>query len=108
MVPRTVVMAKAVADIIGEGPVSEYGNIVAKPYMGWSNIYSGYFLGSPGSIVNDTLGRPVTFSYYVHSWLAKQPRWAQPSRRIFGNGFSAILSPVADSPVPPPLNSVVS
>jgi len=106
MVPLTVVMAKAVADIIGEESVSEYGNIIAKPYMGWSNIYSAYFLGSPGNAPSDTLGRPVTFSYYVHSWLGNQPRWAQPSKRIFGNGFSAILSPVADSLVPPPLDSV--
>lgn len=82
MVPRTVVMAKAISDIVGEAEVEEYGNIIYKPYRGWSNIYNGYFLGSAGYTPPDTLGRPVTFSYYVHSWQNKQPHWAQPSKRI--------------------------
>lgn len=106
MVPRTVVMAKAVADAIGEYNVEEYGNILAKPYMGWSNNYYAYFLGSAGYAPADTLGRPVDFNYYIHSYTDGQPRWAQPSKRKFGDGFSAILYPVADSPTAPPLNTI--
>lgn len=106
MVPRTVQMAKEIATLIGPSEVEEYGNIIAKTYKGWSNIYSNYFLGSPGIAAPDTLGRPVTFSYYIHSWVNNQPYWAQPSKRRFLPGTSAILHPVADSPSAPPLNSV--
>lgn len=106
MIPRTVVMAKAIADEIGPYNVEEYGNIIAEPYKGWSNIYSAYFLGSSGYAPSDTLGRPVMFSYYVHSYLDNQPLWAQPPKRKFGQGFSAILYPIADNPTAPPLNTV--
>ena len=106
MVPRTVQMAKAVADLLGPEEIEEYGNIIFKSYTGWSNIYQGYFLGSAGAAPPDTLGRPVMFSYYVHSWLENEPRWAQPPKRKFDDGFSAILFPVADSLVPPPLSSI--
>lgn len=106
MVPRTVQMAKEIATQIGPVEVAEYGNIIAEPYGGWSNIYSNYFLGSAGYAPPDTLGRPVMFSYYVHSWYEGQPRWAQPPKRRFLEGRSAILFPVGDSFTPPPLNSL--
>lgn len=73
MLPLTVQMAKAVADQLGPEEVEEYRNIVSKSYVGWSNIYQGYFLGPTGSAPADTLGRPVMFSHYIHSWLDSQP-----------------------------------
>lgn len=109
MIPRVVQMAKAISDIIGPGGVEEYGNILAKPYKGWSNNYNSYFLGSPGEAVSDTLGRPTMFNYSIHSWDPNgNPRWAQPCARKFNIGFGSALYPVQDSLTPPPLNEVTA
>jgi hypothetical protein len=107
MIPRAVQMAKAVSDIIGPSNVEEYGNIISKPYKGWSNIYGSYFLGSPGSSPSDTLGNPAMFSYSVHSWASgNNPKWAQPPLRMFNIGFGNVLCPTYDRLTPPQFNEV--
>lgn len=99
-------MAKEAAEKMGAAYVEEYGNILAPTYLGWSNIYNGYYLGSAGYAPPDTLGRPVMFSHYVHSWLDGQPYWAQSPIKLFGVGLGSIQCPVADAPNAPPLNEI--
>lgn len=105
MIPRTVQMAKVVADIVGEPAVEANGNIIGPALRGWSNLYHSYFLGEYG----DTLGNPVSYSYRIHSWSASgNPRWSQPPSRKLTLGFGNILCPNPDSTTPPPLNEVTA
>lgn len=102
MVPRTVQMAKAVSDTLGPTLEAEYGNVLGPVCRkGWSNNFSEWFLGDL-----TTLGNPTMFSYVVHSWLGKAPRWAQRPQKKFDSPFGAIIHPVADSLTPPPLTVI--
>ena len=92
---------------------------------GWTNNYQEYYtqLQPNGYGVNP--GDPTMFNYTVHSYtitgLPGEPKWAQAPRRLI-NGtvapfvppnvnsqaiqYSAILYPVSDSPLAPPINTL--
>jgi hypothetical protein len=104
-------------------PVDLPSLTVRTPAMkGWTNNYQEYFtqLGPvPGYDV--TSGDPTMFEYSVHSFLPSgAPKWAQPPHRRSqlqvlpftppNYNPAAIqysgLYPVADNPVPPPIDSL--
>jgi len=102
-------------------PVDLPSVTVRTPAMkGWTNNYQEYFtqLGPvPG--YDTTSGDPTMFEYIVHSFASSgAPQWAQPPHRFNqlqvlpfvppSDNPAAIqfsfLYPVADSPVPPPID----
>ena len=104
MIPRTVLMAKAISDIIGPEFEADLGNVIGPVCRkGWSNNYAEWFLDGP-----DTLGLPTMFSYNVHHWEDKQPFWAQRPVKKFDSPFGAVMFPIADNPVAPPLTTLNS
>jgi hypothetical protein len=68
MIPRTVQMAKEVASSLTPTQLSNFGNIIAAPYRGWTNNYQEYYtqLQPNGYGVNP--GDPTMFNYSVHSF----------------------------------------
>ena len=73
---------------------------------GWTTNYMEYYtqLQPNGYDVNP--GDPTGFEYRIHSYTSSgAPRWAQPPHRSYQNQFS-FLYPVADNPVPPPIDSL--
>jgi hypothetical protein len=95
---------------------------VTRPVLkGWTTNYQDYYtqLQPNGYGVNP--GDPTMFEYVVHSFDSTgQSRWAQPPHRFYQNQVSAVtppqyinnpqviqysfLYPVADNPVPPPID----
>ena len=79
MIPRTIQMAKEVANILTSTQLENYGNIIVNGYQnsptsvrpalkGWTNNYQGYYtqLQPNGYGVNP--GDPTMFEYVVHSF----------------------------------------
>ena len=107
MVPRSVKMAKAVAD--SGVDVDTLGNVIAKQYRGWSNngVNDYYTRNSPE--YGDVQGLPTGYLYDVRSYgnpAEGKPRWGQGPRRLNAQTYSAILYPIADRLVPPPIDTL--
>jgi hypothetical protein len=100
MTPTTVKMAQHVRETFSEEPLS--GNIISRPYQGWSNLFQGYLLGT----IDLTLGNPRNGSYMIRHWVLGGPRWSQPPHKLYGTGFNAIMAPVQESVEAPPLNAI--
>jgi len=94
MIPRAVLMAKAVDDSYVD--TADKGNILAPFYKSWANNWGQYYTYGP----NQGLG--TMFAYSVHSFDGSgAPRWAQPPARKFNSRFTGFMHPVADSLTPP-------
>lgn len=99
MAPDVVKMNAHVKNVLTENV--SLGGILEKSFQGWSNIYSGYFLGTL-----DTIGKPTNFSFSIHSWSEMTPMWSQPPKKLYGSPYGAIMYPVQDSSTPPALTSI--
>ena len=92
---------------------------------GWTNNYQEYYTQLPPNSYNVNPGDPTMFEYDVHSYtitgLAGEPKWAQAPRRLINATvspfvspntnqqaiqYSAILYPVSDNPLAPPVDSL--
>jgi hypothetical protein len=116
-------MAKEVASVLSPTQLAQYGNILGPFYKSWQNNYMQYYtqLQPNGYGVNP--GDPTMFDYVVHSFTvspAGQPKWSQAPRRYFQNQVAdfvppnanqqaiaySFIYPVADNPVPPPIDAL--
>lgn len=68
MIPRTVLMAKEIENLLTAPQLAQYGNIIGAFYRGWSTNYYEYYtqLQPNGYGVNP--GDPTMFKYSVHSF----------------------------------------
>lgn len=89
---------------------------------GWTNNYQEYYTQLPPNSYGVNSGDPTMFNYTVHSYdSAGNSKWAQAPRRLINATvspfvppstnqqaiqYSAILYPVSDNPLPPPVDTL--
>jgi hypothetical protein len=89
---------------------------------GWTNNYQEYYTQLPPNSYGVNSGDPTMFNYTVHSYdSAGDSKWAQTPRRLINAEvypfvppstnqqaiqYSAILYPVSDNPLPPPVDTL--
>ena len=92
---------------------------------GWTNNYQEYYTQLQPNDYDVDPGDPTMFEYDVHSYtitgLAGEPKWAQAPRRLINATvspfvppntnqqaiqYSAILYPVSDNPLAPPVDTL--
>jgi hypothetical protein len=107
MVPRSVLMAKAVKDAGVD--VELLGNVIAKQYRGWTNNGNNDYYTRNDAVYGDIQGQPTGYLYDVRSYgnpTDGEARWGQGPCRLNAETYSAILYPIADRIVPPPIDNL--
>jgi hypothetical protein len=110
MIPRTVKVAKAVADTLTEEQLATYGNVIGPFYRGWTTNYKEYYTKLPPNDYGVNPGDPTMFSYWVPNFSASnEPQWAQPPallRNYTGIAPVNAIYPRANNPLPPPIDTL--